>query len=94
MDRFGLRQRLVVGPVIHPAVSNLDLPFGHGGNLLVVCDHDNRPSLRVKLPEQVKHAGLVFGVQFAGRLVGEDDARVVRQRTGDGHALPLAPGQA
>src|ERR1044071_10042617 len=36
-------------------------------------------------------AGLL--IEIAGRLVGEDERRVVDQRTGDGDALALAAGE-
>ena len=43
--------------------------------------------------EQLQHRGLHRDVQRAGRLVGDHQPRVERQRPGDADALPLAAGQ-
>jgi hypothetical protein len=96
LGRLGRLSRLRgpgVGEFGYMPIADLDLPFSHGGNFLVMCDHHNRPPVCVELVEQVQHAGLVFGVQFAGRLVSEDNARVIRQGAGNRDTLTLATGE-
>ena len=40
------------------------------------------------------HRGLAFGVQRAGRLVQQQDARIAQQRPSQRNALPLPAGKA
>ena len=64
------------------------------GQLRVVRDqHDRRPSGGVDRSQQLHDVPAVRAVEVAGRLVGEHDRRVVRQRAGERHALLLAAGQ-
>ena len=51
------------------------------------------PASRVSSSSSVEHGVPGVLVQVAGRLVGQDQQRVVRQRTGNGHALLLAARQ-
>jgi hypothetical protein len=60
----------------------------------VVADEEageTQPVLQVG--EQLEDGGLDGDVQRAGRLVGDQQRRVQRQRAGQGDALPLAAGQ-
>ena len=45
---------------------------------------------RLEQPHDLLAGG---AVEVAGRLVGQENARLVHQRPGDGHALPLAAGE-
>jgi hypothetical protein len=56
-------------------------------------DDDGAPFLPIEMVEQVEHFLTRVRVQVAGRLVGLDDARIVRQGTGDGDALLLSTGK-
>ena len=47
----------------------------------------------VEIGEQRHHHRLVDRVEVAGRLVGEDQRRLVDQRPGDAHPLLLAAGE-
>jgi hypothetical protein len=59
--------------------------------LRVVADHDDRFAIvRRKAAQQFRDGGRVGRIQVPGRLVGEDERRVVGQRQRDGHALLLA----
>ena len=61
------------------------------GDVGLMRHQDHRDALvDVQLLEEAHHLGAGLGVQVAGRLVGQDDARIVHQRAGDGHALLLA----
>ena len=51
------------------------------------------PSCRFKSRKQADDLGAGVGVEVAGRLVGEQDARAIDQGAGDGGALHLAAGQ-
>ena len=54
-------------------------------------DHDDKLILRYLLEDiHYLHGGI--GVECAGRLVGQEDIRVVDERTGYGNALHLAAG--
>ena len=53
-------------------------------------DHDRPPG---ELAQQPEHDGSVLGVEIAGRLIGEDELRVVYQGAGDRESLLLATGQ-
>ena len=63
------------------------------GDLLRVRDEHDRCSLRVQLAEDLHDLTAGSGVQRAGRLVGEQDARLYDHRTGDRHALALTAGE-
>ena len=62
------------------------------GQLGVVGDHDDEPVLRHFL-QQVHDLDGRLGVQGACRLIGQQDGRIVHQRSGDGHALHLSAGE-
>ncbi len=48
---------------------------------------------RLQVEQQVEDLAADRDVQRRGRLVGDDDARIERQRAGDADALPLAAGE-
>jgi fluoroquinolone transport system permease protein len=76
-----------------PAVDHVQDPLGPGGDLRVVGDqHDGRP-LRVELAEDVHDLGGGAGVERAGRLVAEQDRRLVDQRPADPDPLQLPTGR-
>ena len=51
------------------------------------------PRSRCNLAKRSKTVSADFGVEIAGRLVGQQQQRVVGQGPGDGHALPFAHGK-
>src|SRR5919204_5655791 len=59
----------------------------------VVGRHQDGRSTRVDLQQQLDDLPRRRRVEVPGRFVGEEDARVVYQRPGDGHSLLLATGQ-
>ena len=60
---------------------------------LVRDQHDGQPALVVQPLEDPHHLDARARVEVAGRLVGEQQRRVVDQRAGDGDALLLAARQ-
>ena len=77
-----------------PAVGEEDDPVGVGRGDRVVGDHHDGLAVGVDgVAEQLQHLGARPGVEVAGGLVGEDDARAAHQRPGDRHALLLAAGE-
>ena len=58
--------------------------------LAVVRRDDDRRAAGVDLAEQVHDLERELGIEVAGRLVGQDDRRIVDERAGDGDALLLA----
>ena len=59
------------------------------GDVVVVRDHQDRLPTGVQPPEQLEHLVPALGVERARRLVGEQQRRLVRERTRDREALPL-----
>ena len=47
----------------------------------------------MQIADQAQDLGAGVSVEVAGRLVGEQDRRIDRQRAGDGDALALAAGE-
>ena len=88
--RLGLRARVVVAD--DPAVEQ-----AHGARgvfrrqLRVVRDHDDE-LIFCNLLQQIHDLYARFAVERAGRLVGEQDVRVVDDGARDGHTLHLAAG--
>src|ERR687883_1530576 len=81
----------LLGVVDDLAVGEDEQPVGVGGGGRVVRDHDDRLAELVDgAAQQVEDLAGGLGVEVAGRLVGEDDGGLARQRTGDGDALLLA----
>ena len=69
-------------------------PLGTLGDRLVVRDHDQgAAALAVDPLQQVEHAHRALAVEVSGRLIGQDQARVVDQRPADRHPLPLTTAQ-
>ncbi len=60
---------------------------------LVGHQDDRDALLHVQSLEDAHDLGAGLGIQVAGRLVGQDDARLVDQRPRDGDALLLPAGQ-
>ena len=56
-------------------------------------DDEDRLLLAVQVEQQLADGLGGVAVEVAGRLVGQQQDRLVDQRPGDGHALPLAAGQ-
>ena len=56
-------------------------------------DHQGLAPLAHEAEEELDDALARFRVEISRRFVGEDDARVIDQRPGDGHALLLAAGE-
>ena len=61
--------------------------------LAVVRRDDDGRAARVDLAKQIHDLERQIRIEVAGRLVGEDDRRIVDQRAGDGDALLLAAGE-
>ena len=59
----------------------------------IVRDQDDGLVVRGQLFEDGDDVGAGLLIEIAGRLVGEDQRRVVDQRAGDGDALALAAGE-
>ena len=56
-------------------------------------DHHDRPALLGARAQQAQDLGPGVDVEVAGRLVGQQQRRVVDQRAGDREALLLAAGE-
>ncbi len=69
-------------------------PVGDVANPLVVADDDDAPALLLGDPPQQPHDLVTdLRVEIGGRLIGQDERRVVDQRPGDRHPLLLAARQ-
>ena len=56
-------------------------------------EHDRRAAPSVHVDQQIDHLMAGAAVEIAGRFVGEQNRRVVRQRPRDRYALLLAAGE-
>src|SRR4029453_16409931 len=75
-------------------VTNADGPVHLLGYQRVVGDHDDSDAeLAVSPSQRSEHLGCRRSVQFAGRLIGEDNLRLVRDRPCDRDPLLLAAGK-
>ncbi len=72
------------------AVDDADLPVGAGCEVHVVGDHDDGAAGLVnEAAEDGEHLLTRMRVEIAGRLVGQDDQRLVGKGASDGDALAL-----
>ncbi len=74
------------------AVADVDDAVGVFGDVGLVSDEDDSVAFPVKLVEQRHDLDAGFGVEVAGRLVGQDDGRIIDKGAGDGDALALTAG--
>src|SRR5690606_5576910 len=72
-----------------PAVAHRDPARRAGGQLAVVSDDQHGSAGAPELFEDLHHDTAIDAVEVAGRLVGHQELRVVRQCPGDGCALLL-----
>ena len=70
-----------------------DAPADAADQLAVVRGDEHRRAARVDLAEQVHDLERQVGIEVAGRLVGEDELRIVDERARDRDALLLAARQ-
>src|SRR5690606_36357366 len=71
------------------AVSQAQDPAGVPGGVFFVRDDHDGVTLTVERLEKLHDLLARAGVQVAGRLVGQQDGRVIDQGAGDGDTLPL-----
>ncbi len=83
------------GPFLRdPAVADAHDPVGDPGGLRVVADDDGRAAvLAHQLGEHVVDLVCGRGVELAGRLVGEEHRRAVRQGGAQRNSLLLSAGE-
>src|SRR5262245_54351513 len=85
---------LVVADIgLDAAVAQADDAASPLGDVVLVSDHDDGLTGLVELAQHLHDLVAGVRVEIAGRLVGEDDVRVVDQRPGDRNALLLAAGE-
>ena len=68
-------------------------PLGLRGNRPGMGDDDDGHAFVVDLPENVEDIGFGIFVEVAGRLVRQDELRLVHERARQGHAPLLAAGK-
>ena len=86
------RRRRPVASAIRPS-SIRAIRLGRGGDVSVVRDQQDGLPIIVQPAQQLDHLMAALRVQRAGRLVGEQQRRLVGQGPGDGQPLALAAGQ-
>ena len=74
-------------------ITQSDNALGLTSNVHVVGDDDQGHALLVQRLKKRHHLFAGLGVEGAGRLVGQKDARVVDQGAGNGDPLLLTAGQ-
>jgi len=76
------------------AVLHIQNSIGWLKETVIMSDNDNcRFSVSTKLPQQFEHFFAGHRIEFAGRLVRENEFWLFQQRSGDGDALLLAAGK-
>ena len=88
------RAKRCVGSERQTTVEDAEDPLGLSGDAGVVGhEQDRRPVLVADAVQHVEDLGARLGVERAGRLVGEQQPRPVRERARDRDALALAAGE-
>ena len=85
--------RAVDDLAVYDAVFHVDYALGSLGDFIAVGDEDDGFALGVEAVEGVEDFKAGFGVEVACGFVGENEERVVHERTSDGDALLLAAGE-
>src|SRR5690606_8903126 len=90
----GSRSR-VASPSIsdNSAIGYLDTAVGRGGDMGIVGNEDDRPTLGMELAQQAQDLGTAGAIECAGRLISQDDLCAVHQRTRDRDPLLLSAGE-
>src|SRR5437016_437637 len=73
-----------------PAVEQMDFSIRVSRKACIVRDHADGRAPTVQLAQQLHHLLAICGIEIAGRLIREENDRLARDRTRDGHALLLA----
>src|SRR5262249_48516584 len=76
-----------------PAVSHPHDTLGRLGDAGVVRDEQDRLAAAVKPAKELEHLEPARAVERAGRLVGEEQRGLVRERARDRESLTLTPGE-
>src|ERR1039458_525815 len=77
----------------HLSVADVDDPVGVFRNIVLVGDENNGIALLMQAIQERHNFQAGLGVKVTCGLVGEKDRRIVHQRAGDSHPLPLASGE-
>jgi hypothetical protein len=75
------------------AAAEFDHPVGGTRDLPIVSHDEHGPVLGGARREKLKDLNAGLEVEFAGRLVGEQDGVACRKRSGDGDALLFSAGK-
>src|SRR5579872_5064054 len=73
-------------------VFDVDHPVGVIGDIGLMGDQYDGVALAMQMGEQGHNLAAGLRIQVSGRLVRQDDRRIVDQRPGHGDALALASG--
>ena len=84
---------ILSSPVDDHSVDDRDPALRARGDGGIVRDEDDGLAAGGQLFEDADDVAAGLLVEVAGRLVGQDQRRVVDERAGDGHALALAAGE-
>src|SRR5690606_26675011 len=84
----------VMAALYQSSVDDLELPVGAGREVIVVRDGDDGAIVGAhQILQDFLHVDARLRIERAGRLVGEDDRRVIRQRASNRDALALSAGE-
>src|SRR6266568_1106227 len=75
------------------AVAEVNRPAGMARDGFVVRHQDDGLALFVEVVENLENLDAGTGIEVAGGLVGQDDERLIDERSRDGDALLLAAGE-
>jgi hypothetical protein len=91
--RPGWRWQCRLASTKEPTILHVDPARAPTRNVFVVRDNDDRHALLVELGEEIQDRLGVRGIEIAGRLVAQQQARWPHQSAGDRHPLTFAAGQ-
>src|SRR5690349_2208477 len=75
------------------AVAQEEFARGGGGDGVIVCDEQDRAPFRMEFLQQRQNLATGVSIKVSGRLVSEDQQRVVDQSAGNRDALLFATGE-
>jgi len=70
------------------AIAQADDAMGMFGNIFLMCNQDHGIAACMDLREDIHDFNGSFGIEVAGRLIGQDNGRIIHQ--GAGNSYPLA----
>ena len=72
------------------AVAQSNLALGQSRHLRIVRHHNDRVALTMQIAKKIRNDGLIGGIEIAGRLIRQQDRRIINKRPRNADTLLLA----